>query len=140
MLGRLVVVGGCCVLFATVTAVHYADRALNYVEVQARVDAVSSECHLERTSNYVVSRRREWTRDMDCDLAKALRDEDPDMKGMHLMRSSKITLRYTSPVDGQIHSGSYYMSSKDDREPTPQAGSVVGILANTSNASKIQRL
>lgn len=140
MVVRLVMLGGFGVLVVGAMAVHYADRSLNYVEVQARVDNVSSECHLERTTNRVVSRRREWTRDMDCDLAKELRDEDPDMKGMHIKRTTKVMLRYTSPVDGQIHSGSYYVSSKDDEQKAPQPGSVVGILANTSKPDKIQRL
>jgi len=137
---RLMMIGGFGVLIAVVMVVHYLDRAINYVEVQARVDSVSSECRLERTKNYVVSRRREWTRDMDCDLAKTLRDEDSEMKGMHIKRTTKVMLRYTSPVDGQIHSGSYYVSSTDDEQKAPQPGSVVGILANTSKADKIQRL
>lgn len=140
MLVRLVMLGGFGVLVVGAITVHYVDRSLNYVEVQARVDSVSSECRLERTKNYVVSRRREWTRDMDCELAKLLRDEDPEMKGMHIKRTTKVMLRYTSPVDGQIHSGSYYVSSKDDEQKAPQPGSVVGILANTSKPDKIQRL
>lgn len=66
MIGRLVMAGGLFGLVGVVMVVQYTDRALNYVQVQARVDRVESECRLERTSFYVVARRREWTRDMDC--------------------------------------------------------------------------
>lgn len=136
MLGRLMVFGGCCVLFGAVTAVKYADRALNYVEVQARVDKVSSECSLQRK----IGHRREWTRDMDCDLAKALLDDDPEMKGMHITRTSEVTLRYTSPADGQIHTAKYSFFAVGDEKKGPEAGGVITILANTSNPDKIQRL
>lgn len=136
MLGRLVFFGGCCGLLGVVTVVNYADRALNYVEVQARVDKVSSECSLQRK----VGRRREWTRDMDCDLAKMLLDEDPEMKGMHVTRISEVTLRYTSPADDQIHTAKYSFVADGDGQTGPKAGGVINILANTSKPDKIQRL
>lgn len=73
-------------------------------------------------------------------LAKALLAEDDEMKGMHLKRESTVTVRYTSPADHQVHSGSYHFSSTDDRQPVPQAGGVIGIMAHMSNPDKIQRL
>ena len=141
MLGRLmVIVGGCGLLYVGVTTVTYIDRALNYVEVQARVDNVSSTCRLERKGYWVGRRRRGMAHDMDCDFVKQLLDEVPAMKGMHYTRTSRLMVRYTSPADRQVHSGSISFSARDDEQQAPQAGSVVGILANTSSPEKIQRL
>lgn len=140
MFGRLALAGGVGVVVLVGMAVHYTDRAFNYVEVQGRVDAVKSTCKLERTSFYGVGRRREWTRDMPCDIARMLRAEDPEMKGMHLKRTSDVTLRYTSPADGQVHSGKLHLTVTDDRQPEPKAGGVLNVMANKSRPDKIQKL
>lgn len=130
VLGGVVLVG---------TAFYYTDRALNYVEVEARIDKVESECHLERTKERVVYRKREWTRDADCDLVASIKADTPDYADMTIKRSTKVTVRYTSPADGQVHSSSYNTSGTGTSDPALVEGGTIHIMANKSKPETIQK-
>lgn len=118
---------------------YYTDRALNYVEVEARIDGVSSECHLERTKHYVVARKREWTRDGDCDLVASIKADTPDYDDMTIKRTTKVTVRYTSPADGKIHSSAYTFSGTGTDSGLTEGGAV-HIMASKTQPERIQKL
>ncbi|WP_375398391.1 hypothetical protein [uncultured Sphingomonas sp.] len=116
---------------------YYTDRALNYVEVQARIDDIRSQCSLERTRYYGVAKRREWTDDMNCDEAEALLRDRSAYAGMTLKRKIEVFVRYTSPPDSQIHTSSYKTTGSPG---TLEKGGVVDIMANKTRPNVIENL
>lgn len=119
---------------------YYTDRALNYVEVEARIDAVDSTCHLERTKRGVVTKTREWTRDGDCDTVAAIKAETPDYADMAIERKTVVKVRYTSPADGQIHSSSYRVTTSGNPDPKLVEGGVVHVMASKTRPESIQKM
>jgi hypothetical protein len=121
------------------SAWYYTDRAMNYVEVQARIDEVRSQCHLERTKEYVVARRRSWTRDADCYFVADAQASDPSWADAKIKRETRVVVRYVSPADNQIHTSEYRYSGTGVDEPL-KAGGVINIMANKTRPEAIERL
>ncbi|MES2095261.1 MAG: hypothetical protein V4459_00735 [Pseudomonadota bacterium] len=113
-----------------VTVWHCTDRALNYAEVQGRVDSVSATC-------YIKGARGTLAYIDDCDQIAGLVAEGK-VEASDVSRTTRVTVRYTSPADGQVHSGTFKTTSKTP-DPTMVGGGVVSIYASKTDPQKIER-
>jgi len=118
--------------------VTMVDRSLNYTTVQARVDAMSSTCILEKRG----FRSREWTDEHPCDEIAERKASDPQYASFHIKRDTAIDVTYVSPADGQEHTGKLHDTTTDEQAPFAgvSEGGMVPILAHTSSADKIKKL
>jgi hypothetical protein len=135
---RLIGAGAGVVFMGGVFAVIMIDRSVNYQTVQARVDAVTSTCHLEKKG----FKSREWTDDRPCDQIEDAKANDPQYASFHIKRSTTAQVVYVSPADGQEHQGEVHHTTTDDEAPFGGAkeGGMMPILAHSSKATRIQTL
>jgi hypothetical protein len=134
LIGAGVVLGGAGLL----VIVNMVDRSMNYQTVQARVDAMTSTCFLEKRGY----KSREWTDSRPCDEIEARKASDPQYASFHIKRETEAEVTYISPVDGVEHQGKLNQTTTDNEAPFKGAseGGLVPILAHTGDANKIQRL
>jgi hypothetical protein len=135
---RLIGAGAGVVFMGGVFAVIMIDRSVNYQTVQARLDAVTATCHLEKKG----FKSREWTDEHPCDEIADAKANDPQYASFHIKRSNTAEVAYVSPVDGKEHEGKLYHTTTDDEAPFGGAkeGELMPILAHTSKADRIQKL
>ncbi len=125
-MGRLVGVIGIFVLAAVVSAFTAVVNAVNYTEVQARVERVGLVC---RPSGAPVVESVECT-------AEAA---PGPVSGGKLIRQLAVYVRYTSPADGQQHQGRLLMAGKRIKQArTLRPGDSYTILAHNDDAETIK--
>jgi hypothetical protein len=112
------------------------DRSVSYQTVQARVEAVTATCHLEKKG----FKSREWTDERPCDEMINAKASDPQYAAFKIKRSNTAKVVYVSPADGQEHEGELYHTTTDDEAPFGgvKEGELMPILAHTSKATRIQ--
>jgi hypothetical protein len=134
LIGAGVVLGGA----GLIALVHMVDRSMNYQTVQARMDAMTSTCFLEKRG----FKSKEWTDSRPCDEIEARKASDAQYASFHIKRETEAEVTYVSPADGKEHQGKLRQTTTDSEAPFKGAseGGLFPILAHTSDANAIQKL
>jgi hypothetical protein len=101
---------------------YYADRSFRYTTVQAVVEDVTSGCELK------TGRRRTNSSGI-VDCAYAERAHSEHSYSSKLVHISAVTVRFTSPVDNEVHTGTYTVREENNRLSPGQS---VDVLASKS--------
>ncbi len=124
-MGRLVGVIGIFVLAAVVSAFTAVVNAVNYTEVQARVERVGLVCR---------PRKAPATEAVECTNETA-----PAAGGGKLIRQLAVYVRYTSPADGKEHQGRLLVAGKRiNQARTLRPGASWTIRAHDEEAGTIK--
>jgi len=117
---------------------HQYDRNTNYVPISARVVKLEALCYLEKTERGVASKTTYTTKEGPCEIVELLQKSDPKFDGYHIVRNNYVEYYYTSPVDGQAHTGRHQQVKHKDGRLIAE-GDELMVLAHKKNAEKTQR-
>lgn len=136
---RLAVYGTIAVAAAGLSVYDQYDKKANYQPVDARINAVSDQCYMEKVERGGVTKTTSTSGLLRCEAAEVLTREHPKWQGYSIKHKIVIRFAYVSPVDGATHDSNLTMTAFPKSQPL-RAGDVVRVLASKTKADKTREL
>jgi hypothetical protein len=136
---RLALFGTIAAAVAGFAVYDQYDKNTNFQPVDARINAVSEQCYMEKSERGVLTKTTSTSDLLRCEVAELLTREHPKWQGYAIRHKIEIRLAYVSPVDGATHTSSLTMSAFPKGQQV-RAGEVLRVLASKTKADKMREL
>jgi hypothetical protein len=127
VMSRIAMLGGVVLLiFLFLVIPDEWDKHVNYVPARASVVSVATACRLD-------AKNAPWLY-LACDRAIEARKTDPELADYTLTQFTKMSVRFTSPVDGKTHIAPLTLQNSK----TWRVGDYIDIIASKTQAEKVR--
>jgi len=136
---RLMVFGAVAAAVGGFAIYDQYDKKTNFQPVDARINAVSEQCYMEKVERGVLIKTTSTSDLVGCEVADALTKVHPKWQGYAIKHKIEIRFAYVSPADGATHASSLTMSAFPKGQPL-RAGDVLRVLASKTKAEKTREV
>ncbi len=135
---RLGVFGIIAAAVVGLTAYDQYDKKANYQLVDARINAVTDQCYMEKEERGAFKKTTSTSDLVRCEVAELLTREHPKWQGYSIKHKIVIRFAFVSPVDGATHDSSLTMAAFPNGPL--RAGDVLRVLASKTKADQTRAL